>query len=161
MFKGRFTTKGGLHFGKYEVAKLKEFIRENPTMPFELNPLFPESKKQRAFFEGAICPLIAFYQEGMDHRSSKDVKAVREWLKIEFNGEMINIGGTAHKVAKSTKRMLNQGFLERVEEYLQENYSPPTEALNPDKYKHWRDTIYPFGGPETYIDYLVEIGILK
>jgi hypothetical protein len=35
------------------------------------------------------------------------------------------------------------------------------EALNPEKYKHWKGTVYPFGGPETYIDYLVSLNILK
>lgn len=160
MFKGRFTTDGGLHLGEYARRELKSFIKKNPNMPFEIVPLFPESKKQRAFFEGAICPLVAFYQEGMDHKNPGDVNNVREWLKTEFNGKIISLGGKSHKIAQSTKRKLNQGFLERVIGYLEDNYNPPAEALDPEEYKHWKDAIYPHGGPETYIDYLVELNLL-
>ncbi len=160
-FMGRFRADGGLEFGEYIKAKLKHFIKDNPNMPFELKPLFPESPSQRGYFEGAICPLIAFYQEGMDHRNSKDRDTVREWLKIEFNGEMVNLGGKVHRIAQSTKNRLNQGFLERVTDYVIENYAPPDEALDPKKYKHWKAAIYPNGGPDNYIDYLVALKILK
>lgn len=161
MFKGRFTKEGALQFGTYTRAELKKFIRENPNMPFEIVPMLPESRKQRNFFEGAICPLVAYYQYGMDFRNVTDVRRVRDWLKIEFNGELVTVGGKTTKVAMSTKRKLNQGFLERVIDWLVENYQPPHEALNPEKYKHWRDTIFPYGGADTYIEYLIETGILK
>lgn len=160
-FQGRFSEDGEkLAFGSYTKMWLKEFMKKNPDMPFEINPLLPESKEQRGFFEGAICPLVAFYQEGMDHRDWKDVRKVRDWLKIEFNGELVAIGGKSHRIALTTKNRLNQGFLERVEGYIQDNYAPPTEALNPKKYKHWRDTIFPIGGADNYIDYLADIKIL-
>ena len=159
-FIGRFTPDGRLEFGSYTKMHLKEFMKENPSMPFELKPILPESRKQRGFFEGAICPLLTFYQEGLDHRNSKDVKKIREWLKLEFNGEFIEIGGKVHKIAKSTLRELNRGFLERIEDYIHENYAPPIEALNPEKYKHWRDEVFPYGGADNYIDYLVELKIL-
>lgn len=159
-FTGRFRSDGGLEFGDYTKMHLKNFIKENPNMPFELKPLLPESIKQRRFFEGAICPLIAFYQEGMDHRNWKDCERVRNWLKIEFNGELVELGGKVHKVAQSTKNKLNQGFLERVEGYIEDNYAPPKEALDPKKYKYWREVIYPHGGVDNYIDYLVELKIL-
>ena len=32
-----------------------------------------------------------------------------------------------------------------------------TELLNPEDYKHWKDTIYAFGGADNYISYLVEL----
>jgi hypothetical protein len=160
-FTGRFSKDGGLDFGAYTKQWLKTFIKENPNMPFELKPLLPESIKQRKFFEGAVCPLVAFYHEGLDHRDWKDIEKVREWLKIEFNGEFVNINNKIHKIAQSTKNKLNQGFLERVIDYVIENYAPPIEALDPEKYKHWRDTVFPFGGPDNYIDYLVELNILK
>ncbi len=159
-FQGRFAPDGGLDFGLYTKIHLKKYIKENPGMAFELNPLLPESNDQRRFFEGAICPLIAFYQEGMDHRDYKDREKVRQWLKIEFNGEFVELGGKIHKVAQSTKNRLNQGFLERVEGYIQDNYAPPVEALNPKSYQHWKDAIFPYGGPDNYIDYLVEKKIL-
>lgn len=159
-FRGRFRADGGLEFGSYTKSNLKRFIKENPNMPFELKPILPESKEQRGFFEGAICPLLAYYQEGMDYRNSKDVKKVREWLKLEFNGEMIAIGGKVHKIAKSTTRELNRGFLERVQGYIEDNYAPPEQALNPQKYKHWRDTIYSHGVADTYLEYLISLKIL-
>ncbi len=162
MFKGRFSKEGtGLVFSDFYKQKLKFYISKNPNKPFELTPVTPESGKQRRYFEGAVVPLIAFYQEGMDHRNYKDHDKVREWLKIEFNSELVNIGGKAHKVAQSTKNKLNQGFLERITDWLQENYQPPMEALNPADWEHWHDTIYPYGGPDNYIDYLLEIKKLK
>lgn len=160
-FLGRLGKGGGLKFGMYVRAKLKEFIKENPNMPFELKPILPESSNQRAFFEGGICTLVAFYQEGMDHRDYKDRNRVRDWLKIEFNGEIVEIMGKGVKIAKSTKNVLNQGFLERVIDWLIENYQPPMEVLDPNKYKHWRDVVFPVEGADNYIDYLVELNILK
>jgi hypothetical protein len=45
--------------------------------------------------------------------------------------------------------------------WLVENYQPPIEAIDPKKYKHWRDAIFPYKDPDNYIDYLIEIGILQ
>src|SRR3990167_8850963 len=112
-FNGRFSEDGGLNFGTYTRIDLKKFANENPNMPFELKPMLPESEDQRGFFEGGLCPLVAYYQEGMDYRSYKDRQKVREWLKVEFNVDLVVLGGKSHKIAKSTKNKLNQGFLER------------------------------------------------
>lgn len=161
-FNGRFSEDGlRLEFGEYTRIDLKRCIKENPNMPFKLTPILPESKDQRGFFEGCICPLVAFYQEGMDYHNYKDVEKCREWLKIEFNGEMVEIGGKINRVAQSTKRKLNQGFLERVEGYLIDNYAPPDEIWDTTKYQHWKDAIYPNGGTDNYLDYLLELNILK
>lgn len=161
-FMGRINPQGtGFSFGEYTRIKLRKFMKENPNSPFELKPIFAESERQRGWFEGALVPLVTFYQEGMDYRSQKDREKVREWLKIEFNGEFVSINGRAHKVAQSTSQRLNLGFLERIVDWLVTNYEPPMEALDPNKYKHWHDTIFPDGGPETYIGYLLEINILK
>lgn len=161
-FKGRFSRDGkGLVFSDFYRAKLRAHMKANPNQPFELKPIVPESKKQRGYFEGALCPLITFYQHGMDHRDPEHVRQIREWLKLEFNGELVSIGGQTHRVAKTTKYKLNEGFLERVMDWVIENYAPPMEALDPKKYKHWRDAIYPYGGPDDYIDYLVELKLLK
>lgn len=135
-------------------------MKQNPNQPFELNPILPESDNQRGFFEGCICQMMTYYQEGMDHRNYKDVQKVREWLKIEFNGEIIDIAGKPHRIAKSTKNKLNMGFLERCIDYMKENYAIPDEAIDPKKYKHWKDTVYPFGKHDTYIDYLKDLNIL-
>lgn len=162
MFKGRFSKDGkGLIFSDFFRSKMLEYMRKNPGQPFEISPILAESTKQRGWFEAALCPLVAFYQEGMDHRNYKDIKKVREWLKIEFNSEMVNILGRVNKVAKSTKNELNNGFLERVVGYLQENFSPPIEALDPKCYKHWHDSIFPYGGPDNYIEYLLKTNKLK
>lgn len=162
-FIGRFSEDGGLNFGAYTKIDLKKFAKENPNMPFELKPLLPESEDQRGFFEGGICPLIAFYQENMDYRSSKDQKKVREWLKIEFNSDLVSLSGKTHKIAKSTKNKLNDGFLERVIEWVDENYKPPQEVFDTSFYKNWRDKLRPLGETKTenYIDYLLEIKRLK
>lgn len=129
-------------------------------MRLRIEPLLPESKKQRGFFEGGVVPLICFYQEGMDHHSSDDIQQVREWLKIEFNSEMVVINGKANKVGKSTKRELNKGFLEAVIDWMTDQ-GYQTELLNPKEYKYWRDKIFPVGGVDNYIDYLLELGKLK
>lgn len=160
-FRGRFSNDGGMDFSDFTRAKLKMFIKQNPGMPFELQPIFAESTRQRAWFEGALVPLVTFYQENMDYRESKDLKTVREWLKIEHNGDLVAIGGKTHKVAQSTSNRLNLGFLERVVDWLETNYAPPTEALDPKAWKHWHDAIFPYGGPEDYIGYLLERNILK
>lgn len=160
-FVGRFRADGGLEFGQYTKWNLKKFIKENPNMPFELKPIFAESSRQRGWFEGALVPLVTFYQEGLDYRNSKDNEKVREWLKLEFNGELVTINKTVHKIAQSTSNRLNLGFLERIVDWIIENYATPIEALDPKKYNHWHDAIYPYEGPETYIEYLVSINILK
>jgi hypothetical protein len=96
----------------------------------------------------------------MDHRNADDRASVREWLKTEFNGHTILIAGEAHKVGKSTRgrEVLNR-FLENVVGWLQDNYAPPAQALEPASFKAWRDTV--MDGPDNYIDYLVAQGVLK
>jgi hypothetical protein len=151
----------GLNLGQRNSAIFLDFVRKNPRVPWRLAPILPESNKQRGYLEGAVIPLVAYYQDGMDHRSSEDVRTVREWLKEEFNGQMVVLCGKAHLIAKSTKgREALQAFLERVTVWLVENYSPPAEALDPESFKTWRDTIFPSGGPTSYIDYMVECGII-
>ncbi len=92
----------------------------------------------------------AFYAQLDDH------------ITDEMNGEMVAISGKTHVVAKSTRgRVALNPFVERVIDWLAENYAPPAEALDPERYKTWRDTIFPHGGPDNYIDYLQEINLLK
>lgn len=155
----------GTQDGRMEIKgrardQLKEYLVENVGVKLRITPVLPESPKQRRWFEGALVPLVTYYQEGLDHKSSDDRHRVREWLKIEFNGEFVEVDGQSHRVAKSTKGELRTGLIERVLAWLEENYDPPREALDPDAYKHWRDAVFPHGGPDTYIDYLVETGIL-
>jgi hypothetical protein len=167
-FIARPTPGGSLNLGARNTAIFDDFVKKNPNVPWKLTPVLPESNKQRRFFEGAVVPLIAYYQEGLDHRNSEDCQRVREWLKLEFNGEFLTLGGTittvstTHKVAKSTKgRDALQPFLERVMEWLIENYAPPVEALDVENFKHWHDVVFPYGGPDNYIDYLTSLNLLK
>jgi hypothetical protein len=161
-FVCRIQKDGGLNFGDRNGALFAKFRRDNPGMVLKIIPVLPESNKQRGSLEGAVIPLVTFYQDGMDHRNGDDCRKVREWLKGEFNGELVVVGGKTHRIGKSTKgRKVLQPFLERVIDWLVENYSPPHEALDPEAFKVWRDTIFPSGGPESYIEYLVESGKLK
>lgn len=160
-FSGRFSKDSGLDFGPIIKQKLMIFIKENPGMPFELKPLYPESIRQRGWFEGGFVPLVTYYQEGKDYHNQKDLEEVREWLKLEFNGRFVTIQGISHKVAQTTKHALNNGFLDRCMDWFVENYEPPFESLNPESYKNWRDTVYPYGGPDNYIDYLISLNLLS
>lgn len=162
-FRCRGTAEGTLEFGEYGRARFKEYLRQNPGVRLTITADLPESGKLRRFYEGAVVPLVAFYQEGMDHRDSDDRRKIRDWLKTEFNGEMVEIGGKMHVVGKSTKgRPALNEFVERVIDWLTENYDPPHEALDPEGVKHWRDTIFLNGdGPDNHIDYLLAIGVLR
>lgn len=56
---------------------------------------------------------------------------MREWLKAEFNGELVVIDDKMHRIGKSTKgREALNAFLERVIGWLIDNYAPPAEALD-------------------------------
>jgi len=155
------TKDGGLDFGERGRMSLRHYILDNPGVRFTLKAVLPESSSQRRYFEGAIVPLVAFFQEGMSHKNPDDLRRVREWLKAEFNGELVVIGGKPQKVGMSTKgREALQRMIERVVDWLVENYAPPPEALDPDYYKRWRDTVLPYGGPDNYIDYMDELTLL-
>ncbi|MEK7180116.1 MAG: hypothetical protein AAB706_01460 [Patescibacteria group bacterium] len=140
---------------QFNRSRFKDFLRKNDGIRLEITPITPESSKQRRYYHGAVIPLIAYYQEGMHHTNPEDLAQIHEWLKCEFNGEMVLIKGKAHKVGKSTRGGL-VGYLEPILDWMSEQ-GYKTELLNPTNYEYWRDTIFPNGGPENYIDYLVEI----
>lgn len=154
---------GGFNLGsEYNRAQFINWTRANIGARVGISLLLPESSKQRGFFEGAICPMVAFFQEGMNHRNYEDIKTVREMLKIEFNGVYVNIKNKSTKIGGSTKGELNQGFLDRVVDWMEEQYGiNRAEVLNPNEYKKWRNEVFPYGGPDDFIDYLVSIGKLK
>jgi hypothetical protein len=153
---------GSLDFGERNTTLFKIFLRDNPGIKLCITPVLPESAKQRGYFEGCLISLITFYQDVLDHRSEQDRRRVREWVKTEFNGEMLVVGGKAVTVPGSTKgREKLQAVIEKVQNWLVENYAPPIEALDPASYKKWRDEVYPHGGPDNFIDYLVETGVLR
>ncbi len=159
------TKDGGMQMNEYSKGFFKNFLKENAGVRLQILPLLPESRNQRNFFEGAVIPLACYLHENFDHRNYKDLIKMRELLKVEFNGEFINFNGKKIKVGKTTKGKLNDGFIEKCIDYLEEQYGiDRTEVLNPENYKYWRDTIFPFGdinSPDNYIDYLVELKKLK
>ena len=142
---------------EYNRLRLKQDLRENIGSRYKIERYIPESNKQRRFFEGAVVPMVTYYQEGLDHRLPEDNRKVRDMLKIEFNGELVVVAGKTVKIAKTTKGELNRGFLERVIDWMSDQgYN--TDLLNPAEYKHWHDVVFPSGdGPDNYIDYLVEL----
>src|SRR5580704_5714879 len=143
-FQCQGTIDGRLDFGPYNRTKFQEFLKEHPGIRLKITAELPESGRLRRYYEGAVVPLVAFYQEGMDHRDGEDRRKIREWLKEEFNGEMVKIGDKLHVVGRTTKGWATLGpFVERVKDWLDENHNPPQEALDPEKYKYWRDTIFP------------------
>lgn len=160
-FWAQSSPEGKLSLGsEYNATRFKEFLRKNPGIRFKIEPLTPESQKQRGFFEGAIVPLITYYQEKLDHHDNEDCRKVREWLKIEFCGEFQSVSGKSLKVPGSTSGKLNKGFLEDVLDWMSDQ-GYQTELLVPSDYKKWKDTVFPYGGPDNYIDYLLEIKKLK
>jgi hypothetical protein len=159
-FLFRASGDGGMDFGERNRALFKHYLKSHPGVLCKITPVLPESSKQRRYLEGAIIPLVTYYQEGMDHQNSDDRASVREWLKLEFNGQTVMVGGETHQVPKSTRgrEVLNR-FLEDVVGWLQDNYAPPAQALEPASFKQWRDTV--MEGPDNYIDYLCAQGVLK
>lgn len=155
------TGKGRLSLGSdHNRARFADFLTAHVGSRVRIEPITPESKKQRDFFEGAVVPFVAFFQENLSWEDPEDLRTVREWLKIEFNGKFITLGGRSVKVAKSTKGELNRGFIERVLDWCGEQ-GYPTDLLLPEDYKHWKAKVFPYGGPKSYIGYLVECGKLR
>ena len=140
----------------------KKFLKKYEGIRIAFMPVLPESKSQRKFFEGAVVSMVTFFQEGLDHRNYQDLELMRERLKIEFNGEFVMLKGKGlERVGKSTSGQLKV-FIDKVIDWLEEQYGiNRMEVLNPDVYKKWRDEIFPFGGPDNFIDYLVETKKLK
>ena len=163
VFNARATKDGGFDLGSdYNRDKLKSFLKENPGMRLEIKPLTPESNKQRAFYHGAIIPLWA-YLDGKDYKNNLTLEQLHEIAKREFNGEIIIVHGKDQKVGKSTKGLLNSGYIERIMDYLAESYGIDIGLLlNPEMYKKFRDEIQPFTNKyDTYIDYMKDIKILN
>ena len=150
---------GGLDVGsEFNRARLKDFLKQNEGARLRISLDTPESKNLRGYLEGALIPMIAFYQEGHNHRDRASLAMVREWLRLEFNSDMCVVAGKAKRVATSTKgREELRKFTDRVIDWMEENgYDIP----NPDEYKKWRDSIKPYTAHENFIDYLIEIGRL-
>ena len=84
----------------------------------------------RGFLEGGIILLVAYYQEGMHHRDPHDRENVRNWLKEEFNGELITIAGAVRKIGKSAKGAEGAHRFHRTEHDLACRELPATNRGN-------------------------------
>lgn len=147
--------KGKFNFGSPEArTSFTEYASKHEGNIFSIE--LYESMKERRWFEGAVVPMITFYQEGMDHKNPDHNREVREWLKLEFNPEIICIKGISHTIAASTKGQLNKGFVEDVMNWMSDQ-GYKVEYLLPSMYKDWRDRLFANGGPDNFIDYLVSI----
>lgn len=157
-FQGKYKD-GGFDFGPNRDRILKH-AKFNIGQRFILSDFVPESSLQRRFFHGAVLSMITYYQEGMNHHNSDDLEKVFNWMKYEFNPEMVIVGGKTIKIGGSTKGKLEKNHLvEKVIDWM-DSQEYKTELLIPSDYKHWRDVIRSHGGPTNYIDYLVELGKL-
>lgn len=141
--------------------KLLADLSKNDQSKYTIERWTPESRKQRGFYHGGVLTLW-LYLNGMDYTDSCMVKWIHEHAKKEFNGEIVWFDGKLVKRGKSTRGELNKGFIERVIDYLEEHYAiDRTKVLDPKRYKYFRDVIYPDGLYDTYIDYLIDIKLLK
>lgn len=162
---GKFNAKiinGGINFlSDLNRDKFKNFIKKNEGMRLEISPLMPESKKQRGFYHGAVLKLWA-YLDGKDYMDSLVIKQIHEIAKLEFNAEIFILNKKEYRVGKTTKQELNDGFLEKVIDYIGENYGVDTsKVLDPKLYKKFRDTIYSFTNKyDSFIDYMVALNML-
>lgn len=159
--------KGGkLSTSDYTKKTLSQFLKENEGMVLAIVPHSPESKKQRAFYHGAVLPLWAYLND-YDYRDGEVLEWLHNKAKIEFNGEIVLLDGKKVKRGKSTKGLLsenyeqNSGYLERIISYLEENYGiDRNKVLNPEHFKKFRDEIYSVSEYDDYILYLIDIGFL-
>ena len=148
-----------LDYGDYNSASIRDYIQKNPNSIFELKPLLPESNLVRRYYNGGLIPMFCFVS-GMDWKDSKVKDAAHELVKQEFNPGYFEWKGKKVKLGRSTKGRENlNALVERLSAYLLENGATP-ESLDPEKFKEWRDTIYPYGGPENWIDYCLETFLL-
>lgn len=156
-FFGKFK-KDGFDFGVGR-DRILHHCKFNIGRRFVLEDIIPESKKQRGFFEGGVLGLWAFL-DGNDPKDSITLNQYHEYAKEEFNPEYKIIDGKSRKVGASTKGKLNgeNGIVNKVIDHLEEQYGiDRTQCLMPKQFKHWRDAIFPNGGPDNYPEYLFEL----
>lgn len=153
---GRYT-ETGIDFGENR-EKVKHHAKHNIGKRVLLTDLEPESKDARGFFEGAVIPLWV-YLDGYDHTDSVKQKQYHEIVKDEFCPEVLIVNGKQKIKGGSTKGKLSgqNGITNKVIDMLEEQYGiDRSVVLMPDKYKLWKDTIFPYEGADNYIDYLVQ-----
>lgn len=163
VFQAEAKQDGGLNMTPYQRATLKQFIKDNAGARLRLiiDKLTPESRNQRRFYHGAVLTLWA-YLDGNDYKDNKVLSYYHEFAKQEFNPDIIFISGKKVKVGKTTKGSLNEGYINSIIDYLQEQYGiEPARVLDTVLYKKFRDKINLTGVYDTFIDYMVELNLLN
>ena len=155
------STGKGLSVGSpYNKARFYKDLEENKGARYQIMRLTPESDKQRSFYHGAIISLWA-YLNGMDFKDSATLKWLHEHAKKEFNGEIVMLDGKETKRGKTTKGKLNQGYIDRVVDFLEEQYGIDRGVVfDPELYKKWKNEIYAFGGADSFIEYMQELNLI-
>jgi len=154
------TKDGRMEFSSdYQKAQVKEWLTKHAGKPVKLT--LHESPNQRRFFEGALIPIV-IWCHGQNYKDWKTREAYRDVVCREFNGEIIPFGKSTRKIAKTTKGILNQGFIERIITWLETDFGiDRTLCLDSNDYKKYRDELRPFTNvPENYIDYLLKLNRL-
>lgn len=142
--------KRKVHDDLIEIKKTRAYIQTTQ----------PESRKQRGYLMGSLIPLLA-YLDGNDHKSSEITEWYFEFYKKELTPVALIVHGKAQLFGKSTKgsEALNH-FIDKLQDYLDEQYGikRDSQIVNPDEYKLFRDTIYPFTNEyDDFIDYAVKM----
>lgn len=152
---------GTFDFHPITKSLLYKDMKENEGAVYEIKRRTKESRNIRRFFEGGLVPLYLFYT-GREWHSGVNHDLARDEIKRGFNGDdRINpITGKMEVYGKSTVGELKRITLE-LEQWLGENYQMPFEAVDSERYLHWRDAVFPYGGPDDYVDYLCELSIIK
>lgn len=154
---------GKLSFGDAErTKKAVWFFTKHTGERFWLDLMLPkESRQQRKFYHGAVIKLW-IYLDGKDYKDSELQDKYHEWAKQEFNGESFTISGKTKIIGGSTKGKLNKGYIDRIIDFLEEQYGIDRfMVLDPKQYKYFNDVVYMNGEHEDYIDYLKALGRLK
>lgn len=146
----------------YQDVLKRKFAKENAgkRIRITIEKVTPESNKQRRMYHGAYLTLWA-YLDGKDYRDPQLLADYHEIAKLEFTPTVVMVNGEPKKIGRSSKGNLNE-LMEKLLDYLVENYGiDPAKVLDPELYKKFRDTIWPFTPKyETFIDYLLDLKYL-
>jgi hypothetical protein len=119
-----------------------------------------ESRKQRGYYNGAVLPVWAYLND-MDWKDREVIDELHEIAKQQFNGALVVVDGTSHKIGKSTRQGALQSVIDGVIDHLESEYGiKRQECLDPEAYLYWKDVIFPTGSYDYYISYLSAIGKL-
>lgn len=151
-----------IEIGEFQWKKMVKEIKDNPNAPIVISSLLPESRQQRRYLEGGLIPLFVFFQ-GNDYTDTAQIEDARQDIMDEVLGvsRLNRLTGKVEVHAQSSKGKDNLNKVcEWLIAYLFEQYDCPHKAVDHEQFKVWRDTIYPEGGPDDWITYLIETGVL-